>query len=88
VIADIRKSRSPSSTAPASTRCCSADGAIRFRLPSPTVRAHLRNVEARSDDFVLPEIFELDATMEAALLQTNGGFSDVSVLDAVASQRQ
>jgi hypothetical protein len=37
--------------------CCSADGAIRFRLPSLTIRAHLRNVEARSDDFVLPEIF-------------------------------
>jgi hypothetical protein len=54
-----------------------------FCLPSLTIRAHLRNVKARSDDFVLPEIFELDATMEAALLETTGGFSDVSVLDAV-----
>jgi hypothetical protein len=51
------------------------------------VRAHLRHVDARSDDFVLPAIFGLDRDMRAAL-PTQAGFSYVSVLDALCPARQ
>ena len=37
---------------------------FRSRLPSMLMRAHLRRVEARADDFVLPDIFALDAEHE------------------------
>jgi hypothetical protein len=40
---------------------------FRTRLPSMLMRAHLRHVDARSDDFVLPDIFDLDRKMKAAL---------------------
>ena len=63
--------------------------AVQFkaRLPSMLMRAHLRQVEARSDDFVLPDIFALDQNMQAALPASNE-FSYVSVLAAVCSARQ
>jgi peptidoglycan/LPS O-acetylase OafA/YrhL len=60
---------------------------FRARLPSMLMRAHLRQVEARADDFVLPEIFELDRIMKAAL-PPNEKFSYVSVVDAVCPARQ
>ena len=51
------------------------------------MRAHLRKVDARSDDFVLPDIFALDQNMQAAL-PAHDKFSYVSVLDAVCPERQ
>jgi hypothetical protein len=60
---------------------------FRARLPSMLMRAHLRKVDARSDDFVLPDIFALDQNMQAAL-PAHDKFSYVSVLDAVCPARQ
>ena len=60
---------------------------FRARLPSMLMRAHLRKVDARSDDFVLPDIFALDQKMQAAL-PAHDKFSYVSVLDAVCPARQ
>jgi peptidoglycan/LPS O-acetylase OafA/YrhL len=63
--------------------------AVQFkaRLPSMLMRAHLRQVDARSDDFVLPDIFALDQKMQAAL-PVSDRFSYVSVLAAVCPARQ
>jgi hypothetical protein len=60
---------------------------FRSRLPSMLMRAHLRQAEALSDDFVLPDIFALDRNMKAAL-PAQDKFSYVSVLDAVCPERQ
>jgi peptidoglycan/LPS O-acetylase OafA/YrhL len=60
---------------------------FRSRLPSMLMRAHLRQVEARPDDFVLPEIFALDQSMKAAL-PAHANFTYVSVLAAVCPARQ
>jgi hypothetical protein len=60
---------------------------FRSRLPSMLMRADLRHAEARSDDFVLPDIFDLDQKMKAAL-PAHEGFSYVSVVDAVCPERQ
>jgi len=60
---------------------------FRARLPSMLMRAHLRHVDARSDDFVLPDIFALDQKMQAEL-PAHDKFSYVSVLDAVCPARQ
>ena len=51
------------------------------------MRAHLRQVEVRADDFVLPDIFALDERMKAAL-PAQQQFSYVSVVDAVCPARQ
>jgi peptidoglycan/LPS O-acetylase OafA/YrhL len=63
--------------------------AVQFksRLPSMLVRARLRGVEARPDDFVLSDIFALDRMMQAAL-PAGEGFAYVSVLDAVCPAQQ
>jgi peptidoglycan/LPS O-acetylase OafA/YrhL len=60
---------------------------FRARLPSMLMRAHLRNIEARSEDFVLPEIFALDDAMKAAI-PAHEKFIYVSVIDAVCPQRE
>ncbi|THD57323.1 MAG: acyltransferase family protein [Bradyrhizobium sp.] len=60
---------------------------FRARLPSMLMRAHLRSIEARPDDFVLPEIFTLDQTMKAAL-PAQAKFAYISVVDAVCPSRQ
>ena len=66
-----------------------AGPAVQFRseLPSMLIRAHLRGVEARPDDFVLPDIFALDERMRAALPDSEQ-FTYLSVLDAVCPNRQ
>jgi hypothetical protein len=63
--------------------------AVQFkaRLPSMLMRAHLREVVARADDFVLPDIFIFDERMKAAL-PAHEKFSTVSVTDAVCPARQ
>jgi peptidoglycan/LPS O-acetylase OafA/YrhL len=60
---------------------------FRARLPSMLMRAHLRNIDPRPDDFVLPDIFALDRMMKAAL-PPHDKFSYISVLDAVCPARQ
>jgi peptidoglycan/LPS O-acetylase OafA/YrhL len=61
---------------------------FRARLPSMLLRAHLREVEARSEDFVLRDIFSFDERMKAALPRQTAKFSFVSVVDAVCPARQ
>ncbi len=60
---------------------------FRSRLPSMLMRAHLRQVKARPEDFVLPDIFALDQKMKAAL-PAQAKFSYISVVDAVCPVRQ
>ena len=60
---------------------------FRSRLPSMLMRAHLRHVDPRPDDFVLPDIFALDQQMKAAL-PAHEKFSYISVVDAVCPARQ
>jgi len=60
---------------------------FRSRLPSMLMRAHLRGVEPRPEDFVLPDIFLLDQKMKAAL-PAHERFSYISVVDAVCPSRQ
>jgi peptidoglycan/LPS O-acetylase OafA/YrhL len=60
---------------------------FRTRLPSMLIRAHLRGVEAKAGDFVLPDVFALDRMMQAALPAADG-FAYVSVLDAVCPAQQ
>jgi hypothetical protein len=60
---------------------------FRSRLPSMLARANLRNVDARADDMILPDIFPLDRMMRAALPNADGFFY-ISVVDAICPQRQ
>jgi peptidoglycan/LPS O-acetylase OafA/YrhL len=60
---------------------------FRTRLPSMLMRAHLRKIDARPQDFVLPDIFSLDHEMKAAL-PAQEKFSYVSVVDAICPARQ
>jgi peptidoglycan/LPS O-acetylase OafA/YrhL len=60
---------------------------FRARLPSMLMRAHLRDIDARPEDFVLPDIFVLDQMMKAAL-PAHEKFSYVSIVDAVCPARQ
>ncbi len=60
---------------------------FRSRLPSMLARASLRNVDARADDMVLPDIFGLDWMMQTALPMVDG-FSYVSVVNTICPQRQ
>jgi peptidoglycan/LPS O-acetylase OafA/YrhL len=60
---------------------------FRARLPSMLMRAHLRAIEPRPDDFVLPDIFALDDRMKAAL-PAHAKFAYISVVDAACPLRQ
>ena len=60
---------------------------FRARLPSMLMRAHLRGVEPRADDFVLPAIFAVDRRMKAAL-PSQENFTYLSIVDAVCEGRQ
>jgi peptidoglycan/LPS O-acetylase OafA/YrhL len=60
---------------------------FRSRLPSMLMRARLRQVDARAEDFVLPDIFALDQMMKAAL-PAQARFSYISVVDALCPARQ
>jgi peptidoglycan/LPS O-acetylase OafA/YrhL len=60
---------------------------FRSRLPSMLARANLRNVDARADDIILPDIFPLDRMMRAALPNADGFFY-ISVVDAICPARQ
>jgi hypothetical protein len=60
---------------------------FRSRLPSMLMRAQLRHADLRADDFVLPDIFVLDARMRAAL-PSRDKFSYISVVNAICPARQ
>jgi peptidoglycan/LPS O-acetylase OafA/YrhL len=60
---------------------------FRSRLPAMLMRAQLRGIDLRADDFVLPDIFALDARMRAAL-PAREKFSYVSVVSAICPARQ
>jgi peptidoglycan/LPS O-acetylase OafA/YrhL len=60
---------------------------FRSRLPSMLMRAQLRQAELQADDFILPDIFELDTRMRAAL-PSREKFSYVSVVNAICPARQ
>jgi peptidoglycan/LPS O-acetylase OafA/YrhL len=87
MIADLKKTIA--ALTPSGTRVVLAGPAVQFRseLPSMLIRAHLRGVEARADDFVLPDIFDLDEKMRAALPDSEQ-FTYLSVLDAACPARQ
>jgi hypothetical protein len=59
---------------------------FRSRLPSMLARASLRNIDARAEDMVLPDIFVLDRMMRAALPKADG-FSYISVVDAICPEQ-
>jgi hypothetical protein len=56
-------------------------------LPSILIRAHLRHIDARPEDFVLPAIFSLDQKMKSALPPSDR-FSYISVVGAVCPARR
>jgi hypothetical protein len=87
MIADLRQTISQLNGAGVSVMLLGPAVQFRSRLPSMLMRAHLRHVDARSEDFVLPEIFALDQKMKAAL-PAHEKFSYVSVVDAVCPARQ
>jgi peptidoglycan/LPS O-acetylase OafA/YrhL len=60
---------------------------FRSRLPAMLMRAQLRGAELRADDFVLPDIFALDARMRTAL-PSRDKFTYVSVVSAICPARQ
>jgi hypothetical protein len=51
------------------------------------MRAQLRGIDLRADDFVLPDIFALDARMRAAL-PSRERFAYVSIVNAICPARQ
>ena len=51
------------------------------------MRARLRDIDPRPDDFVLPDIFSLDQKMKTAL-PTHDQFSYISVVDTICPARQ
>jgi len=87
MIADLKKTIAALTASGA--RVVLAGPAVQFRseLPSMLIRAHLRGVEARVDDFVRPDIFDLDQQMRLALTDSEQ-FTYLSVLDAVCPARQ
>ena len=60
---------------------------FKARLPAMLMRAHLRQIEPRPEDFALPAIFSLDQTMKAALPDQTK-FSYISVVDTICPARQ
>jgi peptidoglycan/LPS O-acetylase OafA/YrhL len=56
-------------------------------LPSILMRTHLRHIDARPEDFVLPDIFSLDQKMKSALPPSDR-FSYISVVDAICPAQQ
>jgi len=60
---------------------------FRSRLPAMLMRAQLRGAELRAGDFVLPDIFALDARMRTAL-PSREKFTYVSVVSAICPARQ
>jgi peptidoglycan/LPS O-acetylase OafA/YrhL len=60
---------------------------FKARLPAMLMRAQLRQVEPRPEDFALPAIFSFDQMMKAAL-PDQAKFSYISVVDTVCPARR
>jgi hypothetical protein len=87
MIADIQRTIARLNTSGISVVLLGPPVQFMSRLPPMLVRAHLRQIDPRPDDFVLPGIFMLDQKMKAAL-PAHEKFSYVSVVDAVCPERQ
>jgi peptidoglycan/LPS O-acetylase OafA/YrhL len=87
MIADLRQTIAKLNAAGIAVDLLGPAVQFRARLPSMLMRAHLRNIDPRPDDFVLPDIFALDRMMKAAL-PPHEKFSYISVLDVVCPARQ
>ncbi len=87
MIADLRQTIAKLNAAGIAVDLLGPAVQFRARLPSMLMRAHLRNIDAHPDDFVLPDIFALDRMMKAAL-PPHEKFSYISVVDAVCPARQ
>jgi peptidoglycan/LPS O-acetylase OafA/YrhL len=87
MIADLRQTISALNGAGMAVVLLGPAVQFRTRLPSMLMRAHLRHVEPRPDDFMLPDIFSLDEKMKAAL-PSQDKFSYVSVVDTICPARQ
>jgi peptidoglycan/LPS O-acetylase OafA/YrhL len=87
VIADLRQTIAKLNGAGIAVDLLGPAVQFRARLPSMLMRAHLRDIDARPEDFILRDIFALDQMMKAAL-PAHEKFSYVSVVDAVCPARQ
>ena len=87
MIADIRQTIAKLNGAGIAVDLLGPAVQFRARLPSMLMRAHLRDIDPRPDDFILQDIFALDRMMKAAL-PAHEKFSYVSVVDAVCPARQ
>jgi peptidoglycan/LPS O-acetylase OafA/YrhL/lysophospholipase L1-like esterase len=87
MIADIRQTVARLAAAGIRVGLLGPPVQFRSRLPSMLMRAELRHAELRADDFVLPEIFALDARMREAL-PSRDRFIYVSVVNAICPARQ
>jgi peptidoglycan/LPS O-acetylase OafA/YrhL/lysophospholipase L1-like esterase len=87
MIGDIRQTAARLTAAGARVVLLGPPVQFRSRLPSMLMRAELRHAELRADEFVLPDIFALDARMREAL-PPRDRFSYVSVVNAICPARQ
>jgi peptidoglycan/LPS O-acetylase OafA/YrhL len=87
MIADLRQTISRINGAGVPVTLLGPAVQFRSRLPAMLMRARLRQVDPRAEDFVLPDIFALDQMMKAAL-PAQARFSYVSVVDALCPARQ
>ena len=87
IIADLKKSIGQVEALGA--RVVVLGPAVQFKggLPAMLLRAHLRGADIRSEEVVLPDIFELDRKMKNAL-PASEAFSYVSLLDLICPHRQ
>jgi hypothetical protein len=87
MIADLRQTIARLNASGIAMALLGPPAQFRSRLPAMLMRAQLRGVELRADDFVLPDIFALDAQMRMAL-PSREKFSYVSVVSAICPARQ
>jgi peptidoglycan/LPS O-acetylase OafA/YrhL len=87
MIADLKRTIARLNASGTAVALLGPPAQFRSRLPAMLMRAQLRGVELRVDDFILPDIFELDARMRAAL-PSRDRFSYVSVVNAICPARQ
>jgi peptidoglycan/LPS O-acetylase OafA/YrhL len=86
MIADLRKTIARLNAAGIAVDLLGPSVQFRARLPSMLMRAHLRDIDAHPDDFILQDIFALDQMMKVAL-PAHEKFAYISVLDAVCPAR-
>jgi peptidoglycan/LPS O-acetylase OafA/YrhL len=87
MIADLRQAISKLNGAGIAVVLLGPAVQFRARLPSMLMRAHLRDIDARSEDFLLQDIFTLDQMMKAAL-PAHEKFAYISVVDTICPARR